>query len=190
MDPWFFPILGIAVGVGLAFSYLGRSARKEESKKEADFANAPRLTQTGVDLGVALDAVAHSRALNAKGFNERRRVEWRLTFTLWGGLVLLANAITDIKELTKVDTRWILVGVAATTLLHFGWEHFFVVRAAKLNRLQGYYLENIVRRSISDDIKDVEPRDYLSFWAHYWQVVITLLLGLGLYLVAWLTALH
>ena len=67
------------------------------------------------------------------------RVEWRLTFTLWGGLVLLANAITDIKELTKVDTRWILVGVATTTLLHFGWEYFFVVRAAKLNRLQRLY---------------------------------------------------
>jgi len=143
---------------------------REVTKKEAALTPAK-----GISHQVALEALGRLHALTVERFDARRRLEWRLSVTMWGGLVLTANVIKDLEL-----PRWAgIVGIvllAKVVLLHAAWERWYVLRAAVPNRDQGYVLENSIRAAVGLD--EVQAQSRINWAAHYWQVVITALLAL------------
>ena len=47
-----------------------------------------------------MDVVAELRRQAVERFNARRDLEWKLSLTLWGGLVLVANALSNLEQLS------------------------------------------------------------------------------------------
>jgi len=107
-------------------------------------------------------------------FNERRRIEWRMTFTLWGGLILAASVLADLslRTWTKIV---IAVAVVIVVIFHAVWEVLYVARGAVSNRDEGIRLENLIREKIGIDL--YKPNGYMKWAAHYWQVGVTFMIG-------------
>jgi hypothetical protein len=172
-------LLAALVAAALIISLVIRARDQDEPVEDRERNYRPPL---GMELRdtAALESLAHLQALNAERFYERRRVEWRLTFTLWAGLGLVANAIKDVEGLRPVHTIHIAAGIIVLLALQWGWEEVYVIGAARRNRLVGYDLENIIRQTIG--IPTVQARLYRPLWAHHWQLIVTAILGIGLLL--------
>jgi hypothetical protein len=115
-------------------------------------------------------------------FQARRQWEWRLTFTLWDGLVLAAKAL----KASNIPLCFYWIGTVVVTVLHWVWEAIYVRRRAEPNRDS----EALIGREIGDMIgfAPTRPRGdryestkpYVARDAHYWQVGITAILTLAL----------
>lgn len=146
-----------------------------------------RLTdEADGQLRTKLEALGRLHTLNVERFYERRRVEWRLTFTLWAALGLATNAVSRLQALEQQHVWYIAAGVFVLVNLHAAWEKVYMVRAAQKNRFEGYRIANTIRNSIGlgDDID--KPGQYKAFWSHYWQAAVTFGLGAGMVYVAYL----
>ena len=108
-------------------------------------------------------------------FNERRRIEWRMTFTLWGGLILAASVLVGLSLPTWAKIV-IAIALLIVVIFHALWEVLYVARGAVSNRDEGIRLENLIRETIGID--RYEPKGYMKWAAHYWQVGITSMIGL------------
>lgn len=123
----------------------------------------------------ALEAVGRLHESTVERFDARRRLEWRLALTMWGGLVLTANVVKDLELPTWAAVVGIVL-LLKVVLLHAAWERWYVLRAAVPNRDEGYVLENAIRGAVGLD--PVEAQSRINWAAHYWQVVVTGLLAL------------
>lgn len=124
---------------------------------------------------VYLEVLIHLHESQIARFNRRRDVEWRLTFTLWGGLVLAANVMKDLT-LPAWATWLSAILLLVVVVLHAVWEKRYVVRGAEPNRDVGIELENKIRGEIG--LKEHHPQGYERWTANYWQVGVTVLLAL------------
>ena len=124
-----------------------------------------RLTEKDDDdqLRTKLEALGRLHTLNVERFYERRRVEWRLTFTLWAALGLATNAISGLQALEQQHVWYIAAGVFLLVNLHAAWERVYMVRAAKKNRFEGYRIANTILKSIGMDDDIDEPKTYRAF---------------------------
>ena len=146
-----------------------------------------RLTDEADDRSrTKLEALGRLHTLNVERFYERRRVEWRLTFTLWAALGLATNAISRLPALERQHVWYIAAGVFVLVALHAAWEKVYMVRAAKKNRFEGYRITNTILKSIGMDDDIDKPGEYKAFWSHYWQAAVTFGLGAGMVFVAYL----
>jgi hypothetical protein len=130
-----------------------------------------------------LDALKHLHSLHTERFYQRRLWEWRVTFTFWGGLALAATALRGLGETISVWVFWI--AYLGTIGLHFVWEQQWVYREAKKNRDLGIEINNEIEAMIGRSAD--EPNKYNPV-AHYWQVVVTALLGLVVYATMYLAS--
>jgi hypothetical protein len=140
-----------------------------------------------------LDALMHLQWVHYERFQARRNWEWRLTFTLWGGLAVTANALREVKDL---DFRiWLVVGLAII-VMHGLWERF-ISNETYRNRLYGQRINKQINEMIGfdpgDDNRPPRPRrwwgrpawepkpldqivEHKESYAHYWQVAVTAIL--------------
>ncbi|MGD2100834.1 MAG: hypothetical protein PVG83_01230 [Acidimicrobiia bacterium] len=161
-----------------------------------------------------LQAVQEERRAAVARFNDRRRIEWRLALTLWGGFGLAANALRDSP--LEDPAKWIASAVALLVVsMHLFWVRYFMVRANIPNWHEGRSLTRIIREETlgitqtdmaveaGEDHVD-QPRPWYRWafiwflapedadddnprpgWGSYWQVGITLLLAAYVWLIVW-----
>lgn len=123
------------------------------------------------------DVVSGMRQAAVERFNVRRDLEWRVSLTLWGGLVIAANALRS--EDLKPGWHWkwvlVLVGAVLVAVLHLVWEGANVGPAARRDRDDGVHLDRELRQLVG--VKQPDVKDYRGWVAHRWQVGVTILLG-------------
>jgi len=138
----------------------------------------------------ALEAVARLHELAVQRFYERRRLEWRLAFTLWGGLGIAANALTEV-QLTNDKKVIAIVALVVIVVAHFLWEWFYVRRGAEPDREEGYTLAALQRQTLGLPEGEKMKADgtpllkTLPLIAYGWQVAITAALSTFVVLIIW-----
>lgn len=137
----------------------------------------------GIDEETArsLEAVARLHSLSVERFYERRQLEWRVSFTLWAGLVLAANALSD-AGLEGSSRWWVVGGLVLIAAAHGLWEWLGIRPAARSDRAEGYSLALLQRKMLGlppgeKMTPEGEPgRQVNVLVAHGWQVGITVAL--------------
>lgn len=126
-----------------------------------------------------LEGLIFLNQLHFDRFQARRQWEWRLTFTLWGGLAASANALRDVENLPF--PVYLAFG-GLVVVLHYIWERF-IQRETYRNRIFGVRLGSELLAMINFDPGDDddgfplnEVREHRKAYAHYWQVAITVIL--------------
>lgn len=122
-----------------------------------------------------LDAIGRLHQFQISRYDSRRQLEWRLTFTIWGGLLLGANALRDVRVPDDFELA-IWVALLGVVVLHAWWEYTYVNGAAKNNREAVIALEQEARHVLG--LPPANIGGYSALSSHYWQVGVTLILGL------------
>ena len=147
-----------------------------------------RARSLGVAEARSVEAVARLHFLTVERYAERRRLEWRVSLTIWAGLVIVATAIRD----TEIGDPWssaqwwlVLAGVFVIVVAHLTWEYWAIGPAADDDRLDGYLLDAQQRRMLglphsvkAQDETGKPRRDPHWLLSHGWQVGITLALAI------------
>ncbi len=154
-----------------------------------------RARSLGEGEARSLDAVAKLHSLAVERYAERRRLEWRVSLTIWAGLVVAANALVEAGLGDPwVSWRWwaVAVGLVVIVAAHGAWEWWAISKAATDDRRDGYRLDALQRRTLglprsvkaADD--DGTPKKDPPNWfvSHGWQVFITAALALFVSVVA------
>jgi hypothetical protein len=118
-----------------------------------------------------LEALVAQQRLHFDRFNERRHWEWRVTFTFWGGLAVAANALRGAHDL---PVGVYVIGVLAAGVVHFLFEFRYIEPQAMANHRLSLEFTQEIERRIGFEVTG-NP-EYNRF-AHYWQVLVTLLFG-------------
>jgi len=129
----------------------------------------------------------HLHLLSIQRFHERRRLEWRFAFTIWATLVAVAALVSD-AGLAR-STAAIIVTTAAIVLFLIHWviEAKYFARESRSNWEEGVRLSRRVHRSAGLPTCHLPgPSDYKPFYAHWWQVAVTLILAVALSAMGWL----
>ena len=140
------------------------------------------------DTARSLEAVARLHSLAVERFYDRRNLEWRVSFTLWAGLVLAANALTDV-ELATSEKRIVGIGLLLIVIAHGAWEWMAIRPAAKADRKEGYSLALLQRNMLGlppgeKMTREGKPKKEIPLIAQGWQVVITAVLSIFVAVVA------
>ena len=170
---------------------------KEEKRKRAkqDVKDAARELGSVEDSELnnkadTLEVLGRLHAVEVERFYERRRLEWRLAFTLWLALVAVGALVVDNLpgdvSRNRVGVAIAIVG-AIITVAHFAFEMKAIAPGAARGRSIGYAMGNLERKAIG--LEPAYPEHtYRKFWSHYWLPTVTLLLASAVTVVAILQA--
>lgn len=93
----------------------------------------------------------HSKAIER--FNERRRLEWQMALSFWGGIVLAG------RELEGWFFAAAAVLLVLATLGHLVWADQYIARSAKRDRDDGIRHEALIRQGVDSFSELVEDED-------------------------------
>lgn len=126
-----------------------------------------------------VDAVSDVRRAAVERFNARRDLEWKLALTIWGGLIVAANALKDEHLEQGWNWKWVAVvgGVGVIVLLHLLWEACFVAPSAERDRNAGRDLDIKLREVLGVGRGEDADAPYGVITAHVWQVGVTAVLA-------------
>ena len=118
----------------------------------------------------------HLHSLAVERFLARRIVACRFAFTLWVVLVGLGVALRDVSHENYVEVIAITVAISAVTF-HSLFQWKYVYRQMRRDWRQGRELDDEFRRRVLMDTQQWSDDDYKPFWAHGWQVLVTLVVA-------------
>ena len=132
----------------------------------------------GPEEARVLDALAHLHRLEVERFYDRRKLEWRLAFTLWAGLVVAgALALDHVPADAPGIIVWPLaIGFTIMPYLHYVFEREAIVLGAISGRNRGYAMSNAVLVRLG--WKPTYPLyPYRTSYAHYSLVGVSAVLA-------------
>lgn len=122
------------------------------------------------------DVILQMRRAAVDRFNTRRNLEWRLAFTLWAGLGLAANVLTDVEQLNRWEKTILILSGLVVVGFHAWWQWAYVATRAKSDRDEGIKFDELLRSKLKGDIPTLEFKPYHGLIAHLPPVVVTALL--------------
>jgi hypothetical protein len=127
---------------------------------------------------LVLEALAELHRMENERFYERRRIEWRLAFTLWAGVAVVGALVLDhVPSHASQAVLWALaIGFAILPVLHFVFERGAFVDGAIDSRNRGYAMSNaaLVRLGWRPTFPLFR---YRTYYAHYSLVAVTAVLA-------------
>lgn len=147
-------------------------------------------------IGVRRDATRRERSatlrhlhmIETQRFHERRRLEWRFSFSLWASLVSVAALLLGRADPELWAAMTITVTGPFVLLLHWGVERSYFAKESELNWWEGVRLSRKLRVEACLPLDPLPSEcDYRPFLAHWWQVVVTGGLAAFAITAAWLT---
>jgi hypothetical protein len=146
------------------------------------------------------DTVESLRQAAWQSFNQRRAFEWKLSFGLWTALsAIIAGLAIGQATLKSTPERWVLSAISVVVVVLHGLWSFFLnkVNRADLDKSYVYEREEMLALGLAEHTKagdDIQKtivsmtgRGWLGkHWGHFTQVAVTIILAVGITVVAWL----
>lgn len=148
---------------------------------------------TTPDPAEQLRAAVDLNRLVLDRFNARRNLEWKLTLTLWAGVLAAAKLLHDAELDGEVLAFGIGLAAVVVVVAHGLWELLYAGRSARRDTADGKAVSQYIAKAIrldpavtlADAINAEKERPaasdgpYSTAVAHMWQVAITAVLVVG-----------
>ncbi len=134
-----------------------------------------------------LATVRHFREMATQRFFERRQLEWRFSFTIWASLTAVAAVVH--RDSDAHLSQILIVGIFSLLVvtLHAAIEGVYFVPPAKTDWWEGIERCRTLKELLGEPTDGLPAKCcYRPFFAHWWQLVVSVGLGTSLTLTMWL----